>query len=106
MCKWPMSRVAAPDLMSRTSTRSQQQRRALDEPASGGAERLLVVAILLIGVVGLAVSYSGRGASADSPSANAGDTITADGELRGDHMILHLNQRVPAEAPRQRTSRF
>ena len=91
--------------MARTSTQLPRDR-DLQPTAGGKSERLLLFAIVLLGVIGLAVSYGGRSGRADSPSASAGDTISSDGQLRSDHMILNLNQRTTEQEKPSRISRF
>ena len=91
--------------MARTSTRPPRDR-GPQRTSGGNSERLLLLAIVLLGVIGLAVSYGGRDGRADSPAASAGDTVSSDGQLRSDHMILNLNQRTVDREKPSRISRF
>ena len=92
--------------MSRTSTPTLPHDRQHADPSTGRSERLLLVAIVLIGVIGLAISYSDRLPNAGDHQATAHDTVVSDGQLRSDHMILHLNQRQADRPQRRKTSRF
>lgn len=90
--------------MARTSTPT--PRAAGHDQDGGSSEKLLLLAIVLLGVIGLAVSYGGRTSRSGSPSASAHDTVNSDGELRSDHMILNLNQRSSETEEPRRISRF
>ena len=60
-----------------------------------GAERVLLVCLLGIGLLGLVMTYGGRiAAYQNKAAAKATPTGTeATGKLQRDRMILHLNQR-------------
>lgn len=100
--------------MARTSTRRKPsapptQRSGSQQRGGGGlSERLLLVAILALGVVGLAISYGSRRGEGAQQSANAVDSTTSDGKLQRDRMILNLNQRTTDDGEEERaaTSRF
>ncbi len=91
--------------MSRTSTRKASKE--VTKSPSGNSERLLLAAILFLGILGLAISYSSKSSSPPAQSASSADTTRSDGKLRSDHMILHLNQRGENnEQQQQRKMRF
>lgn len=87
--------------MSRTSTRSNKSKKS-----GGRAERVLLFAILAVGIIGLAVSYAGPSTTATDQSASAVDSISSDGKLKSDRMILHLNQRGKVDDEPAETTRF
>ena len=90
--------------MSRTSTKRNSNTTQTEKPRS---ERILLVALLAVGVLGLAISYAGKSARATDATARAIDTTSASsGKARGDHMILNLDQRGVDSAEPVRTSRF
>lgn len=92
--------------MSRTSTRRPQHDPAPSDRGPRGSERLLLVAIVLIGVLGLAVSYGGRTGGSRVSGPTASDSVQSGGRLRGDHMILHLDQRGEDAAAESPVTRF
>ena len=92
--------------MSRTSTRRPHDESAPADRGPRGSERLLLVAIVLIGVVGLAVSYGGRSGASAADGPTAADTVTSGGRLRGDHMILHRDRRGEGAAAERSVTRF
>lgn len=61
-----------------------------------GAERLLLVCLLGLGLVGLVMTYSNRVSQSDSTSRTRTDTLNIEGKARGTHMVLPLNQRPQA----------
>ena len=82
--------------MVKTSTRTRSKEFSHDcsKPRSvWGAERTLLVAILIVGLVGLVAVYSGHEGSHNTPSASLTDTVQHSGKLKTNHMILKLNQR-------------
>lgn len=90
--------------MSRTST--ERRSKSSKKPKSSQAERLLLFAILALGVVGLSISYAGRGESSTDLRASATDTAASTGKARKDHLILNLNQRHADTSTPTRTTRF
>lgn len=91
--------------MSKTSTRKSSHA-TKSKNHTGHSEKLLVLAILVVGVIGLTVSYSSRSSTPEIQSASAADSIGSDGKVRSDHMILHLNQRGESENDTMEKSRF
>ena len=73
------------------------------------AEKILLLAILGLGVLGLSISYSSKRGIGDTMPAEAAHNAHPDGKVRNDHMILHLNQReadTPVDKKAEAKTRF
>jgi len=73
---------------------------------SGNSERVLLLVILALGILGLSISYIGPASSKNSYQAAAQDSTSTDGKIKSDRMILHLNQRGQERKKPQEKSRF
>ncbi len=62
-----------------------------------GAERLLLVCLLGLGLIGLVMTYSDRVSETDGTSRVQQDSINQNGKARESHMVLPLNKRHPSE---------
>ena len=58
-----------------------------------GAERLLLVCLLGLGLIGLIMTYSDRVTQGVGTSRVEKDSLNQQGKIQGDHMVLPLNQR-------------
>ncbi len=72
----------------------------------GKSEKLLLLAIMAIGVLGLTFSYGSKKADSISVSASASDSTGSDGKVQSDRMILHLNQKGTDEEKSKNITRF
>jgi hypothetical protein len=90
--------------MNKTSTNAGGQRQA--NKTKGKSEKLLLLAIMAIGILGLTFSYSTRKSEPAEMSASANDTTSSDGKIQSDKMILHLNQRSGDSQQTNKVSRF
>ncbi len=62
-----------------------------------GAERLLLVCLLGLGLIGLVMTYSDRVTDDEQTSRVEQDSLNQEGKLRETHMVLPLNQRQSNE---------
>ena len=100
--------------MKQTSTQSPRSadrraaKRETPTAATWGAERVLLVCLLGIGLLGLVMTYGSRLGSIGDAAAAKPHTLEADGKLQRDRMILRLNQRSlqKAQAPDSEVSQL
>jgi len=60
---------------------------------NGRSEKLLLIAIMAVGILGLTFSYGSKRVDGATVSASASDTTSSDGKIQSDRMILNLNQK-------------
>ncbi|MFK8056673.1 MAG: hypothetical protein AB8F78_11185 [Saprospiraceae bacterium] len=70
--------------MKKTSTKAN---------GKGRSEKLLLLAIMAVGILGLTFSYGSKRVEGANVSASASDTTSSTGKIQSDRMILNLNQR-------------
>ena len=87
--------------MKKTSTRSKNAAKT-----KGKSEKLLLLAIMAIDVIGLTFSYGNRKSDSANVSASASDTTSSDGKVQSDRMILHLNQKEQDTQSSKKVTRF
>jgi len=83
--------------MNKKNTKSKQK---------GKAEKLLLVAILALGVLGLTFSYGGKHAEGTTTASTGSDSTSSDGKVKSDRMILNLNERSKNSEKEKEVARF
>jgi len=74
--------------------------------SKGRSEKLLLIAIMAIGILGLTFTYGTKNTDTSSVSASTTDTISSNGKIQSDRMILHLNQLDKESSKSTETTRF